>query len=237
MAQGGAHDWEVIASRDAFFGVVSADEYRAGKLDADARARFYASGRQDIARLLEWMDVDLRARPAGRALDIGCGVGRLSHAMAAHVREVVGYDVSATMIAHAREGAPANLALTTAFPAGPFDWINSYIVFQHIPPAEGLALLDACLAAAAPRAILSLQLTGWRDGAQPSASLPARARRWLQRLTHRRPGQRVDALIRMHDYNFSDVLQRATAHGFSRVVLRHTQHAGHHGAWLLAQRD
>ena len=52
---------------------------------------------------------------------------------------------------------------------------------------------------------------------------------------HRAAGS-VDPLIRMHDYNFSDVLKRVTAAGFERLVLRHTEHNGHHGAWIIGRR-
>jgi SAM-dependent methyltransferase len=231
-----AHDWEVIAARDAFFGVISAEEFRADRMDAAARARFFRSGEADIANVLAWFDADLGARPRGRALDVGCGVGRLTRAIAGVVEEAVGHDVSPTMVALAAEGAPPNARFTTDLPDGPFDWINSYIVLQHIPPTEGLALIEACLARAGPGAFLSLQLTGWRDGPSPSGSAAARAARWLQRRLHRRPGRAVDPLIRMHDYNFSEVMRRLTAAGFTRIVLRHTNHGGHHGAWMISRR-
>ena len=38
-----------------------------------------------------------------RALDFGCGAGRLTRALARHFDEVVGIDVAASMIAKARE--------------------------------------------------------------------------------------------------------------------------------------
>lgn len=237
MAGSGKHDWELIAARDAFWGVVSTPEFRADKMDADAKRRFYDTGMADIAQVLAWFDADLGVRPSGRALDIGCGVGRLAFAMAKQASEVVGYDVAETMLAVARAAAPPNVQLTSSLPQGPFDWINSYIVFQHIPPAEGLALLDSCLALAAPRAFISLQITGWRDGALPSSSLHKRAARWVIRRVHRRLGRSADPLIRMHDYDFSEVLQRVTARGFERVVLRHTNHGGHHGVWMIARRS
>lgn len=232
------HDWELIAARDPYFGVVSSEAYRIGRMDEAARRHFYLTGAADIGQLLSWFDRDLGARPSGgKALDIGCGVGRLTHAMAEHVTEAAGYDVSATMIALARETAPANAVFSTDLPVGPFDWINSYIVFQHIPPKEGLRLLDRCLDAAAPGALLSLHFTGWRDGALPGRNPLARLSQWMQHNASRRPGRPAETLIHMHDYNFSEVLRRLTAHGFERVVVRHTNHAGHHGGWLLSRRE
>jgi SAM-dependent methyltransferase len=232
-----AHDWEIIARRDPFFGVVSAPEFRIDAMSEDAQARFYATGEGDIASILAMFDADLGARPAGgRALDIGCGVGRLAIAMANVAGDAFGYDVSPTMIELARRRAPPNLTLSTELPDGPFDWINSYIVFQHIPPREGLDLIERCLARAAPHAFLSLQVTLWRDGPQPDPNPLAALRRSLVRLRLRREGP-ADGLIRMHDYNLSDVMRRAVAAGFGRLVLRHTNHGGHHGAWIIARRD
>jgi SAM-dependent methyltransferase len=233
------HDWDIIAARDPFFGVLSSDEYRADRIDAEAIRRFYETGEQDIQRVLEWFDTDLGAGPTqGTALDIGCGVGRLSHAMARVMPGVVGYDVSEVMLRIARDTAPANLTLTHALPSGPFDWINSYIVFQHIPPTEGLELLANCLDQAAPKAFLSVQLTGWRDGPPPPPdSLRTRFQIWRRLQRHRKAGQSAEHLIQMYDYNFSAVLRVITERGFSRIVLRHTAHGRHHGAWFLAQRD
>lgn len=38
------------------------------------------------------------ARPAGKILDLGCGAGHASYAIAPHAREVIAYDVSAEML-------------------------------------------------------------------------------------------------------------------------------------------
>ncbi len=231
------HDWEVIASRDPYFGVIVSDEYRATRIDEAAKQRFYATGEGDIAQVLAWFETDLGGRPAsGGALDIGCGVGRLSYAIAKVAPKVTGYDVSESMIRLAKESAPANLELTTQLPAGPFSWINSFIVFQHIPPAEGIALLGSCLDRAAPGAFASIQITAWREGLRPR-NLVERLRFWRSLRIHRKDGWPVDPLIQMHDYNFSDVIRCFMSRGFGRLVLRHTNHGHHHGAWILARRD
>ena len=39
------------------------------------------------------------------ALDLGCGPGRITHALGADFDEVIGYDISATMLEMAAEGA------------------------------------------------------------------------------------------------------------------------------------
>jgi SAM-dependent methyltransferase len=237
MSDSDKHDWEIIAARDPWFGVLNVEEFRNARIDDAARQRFYQSGESEVGQVLGWFDADLGARPSGHALDIGSGLGRLSRAMAKTQAGVTGYDISDTMVRLAADGAPANCRFTTQLPDGPFDWINSFIVFQHIPPAEGLALIERALARTAPRAFISLQITGWRSSPAAPASPLATFRKWRNRRVHRTQDRPVDALIGMHDYNFSDVLQRVTAAGFSRIVLRHTNHGEHHGAWILSRRD
>ncbi len=230
------HDWEIIGSRDPYFGVLSSSEFRADQIDEEKRKRFYATGGEDIERVLSMFDADLGARPTtGAALDIGCGVGRLSYALAQVMPSVTGYDVSDSMLEIARSHAPSNLQLTSSLPNGVFSWINSYIVFQHIPPVEGLKLLKSCLGMASPGAFASIQITGWRDGGTATKPL-AGLRRWARMLMHRGEGKRIDPLIQMHDYNYSEVMQCFVEAGFDRVVLHHTHHAPHHGAWFIARK-
>jgi len=232
------HDWEIIARRDPWFGVLSNPAFRAGAITPEYRRDFYASGEEDIARLLTWFDQDIGARPSsGCALDIGCGVGRLTHAMAKVVPWVMGYDVAESMLALAREQAPTNTEFSTTLPPGPFAWINSYIVFQHIPPPEGLRLIEDALSRTAADCFLSLHITFWRDHALPKANPISTARRELARAASRKGDSDAAQLIRMHDYSMGEVMRRITDAGFERVITRHTNHNGHHGAWLIARRN
>jgi magnesium-protoporphyrin O-methyltransferase len=66
--------------------------------------------------LLSWLPQDLRG---ARLLDAGCGTGALAVAAARRGAEVVGVDVSASLVALARERAPADLAPgSVAFESG-----------------------------------------------------------------------------------------------------------------------
>lgn len=77
-----------------------------------------------------------------RILEIGCGAGRVTHALAKLFGQVVGVDVSGEMIARAREAlrdcpnvqlcqnSGVDLAI---FGDQEFDFAFSSIVFQHIP--------------------------------------------------------------------------------------------------------
>jgi SAM-dependent methyltransferase len=106
--------------------------------------QFVASGEPLVAAALQW------AAPLpghGRALEIGCGVGRFTTALAQRFERVDGIDVSATMIAlAARLGTPANAHLQVGsgrdlagLPDGAFDLAFSHLVFQHIADRSAIA--------------------------------------------------------------------------------------------------
>ena len=126
-------DWRHLGETDPFFGVVTDPKFHADAITPEAIDDFYETGRRDV-----WGIVDMVTRLAGapgpRALDIGCGVGRLTEAMADLGYEVTGYDISPGMLdkAGARSGGRVNYV--DQIPSEPFDWVNSFIVLQHIPP-------------------------------------------------------------------------------------------------------
>jgi ubiquinone/menaquinone biosynthesis C-methylase UbiE len=89
--------------------------------------------------------------PSGReaALDFGCGVGRLTRALAKDFRRCYGVDISESMIAKARElnqslpgcefvlNTQGDLAL---FPDNHFDMIYTCRVLQHLPSRATIKL-------------------------------------------------------------------------------------------------
>ncbi|MGB0911912.1 MAG: methyltransferase domain-containing protein, partial [Nitrospirales bacterium] len=81
-------------------------------------------------------------RTTWSALDIGCGIGRVLRPLASHFRQVVGVDVSAEMINKSKawlQGVPNAMTFETSgvdlslFPPCHFDFVYSYVAFQHMP--------------------------------------------------------------------------------------------------------
>ncbi len=108
--------------------------------DAGSEAEFAASGRRDAARLLAGLEALVPARE--RALEIGCGIGRLLEPLAGEFRELCGVDVSGEMIARGRARLAhlpgvrfEEIAGTGELPFADsyFDFCFSYITFHHIP--------------------------------------------------------------------------------------------------------
>ncbi|WP_340645746.1 class I SAM-dependent methyltransferase [Phenylobacterium sp.] len=227
-------DWRELGARDPFWGVITHPDYRAENLNDQKLEAFYASGETYIGDIAARLERATGTAPHGQALDFGCGVGRLSEAMARRAT-VTGLDISPGMLAKARErGAP--VTYTDTLPDGPFDWINSFIVFQHIPPARGLALLNDLLARLAPGGLISLQLTFWRDAhlsPDQGHDLRARYRRWRW---EREAARLPTGTMRMYDYPLSEVVQALKRAGLGELTLLPTNHDGYHGAIILAQK-
>ena len=76
-------NWDEWAKRDAMFAILTFDG-KAGKWDAE---EFFRSGREEIAQVLREADALLPQSPKKRALDFGCGIGRLTQALAEHFEE------------------------------------------------------------------------------------------------------------------------------------------------------
>lgn len=239
------HDWETIAQKDPFFGVITDEQYRNANLDEDKIETFYRIGRGEIKRVhgkLAALFGDLNLE---RGLDVGCGVGRLAMPMRSYCDHVWGYDIAASMVSVARDQAQKQnidqIEFTNQIPDGPFDWINSSIVFQHINPEEGLRLLETVLAKSANKCVLSLHFTLWQDEApvvkQRHAWLGKRIA-WVQGLfSPKEEDQPSEAYIDMYDYNLSEIYCLLQKHGFSEFFISHVQHGPRHGGRIFAQRS
>jgi len=132
-------DWNARAREDARYYVAFG---RRGQRDEE----FLASA-DDVVRSLE---AELKRLPREippherRALEIGCGPGRLMLRMSRSFGELYGVDVSEEMIRLARErfgASGVHVYVTEGADLGPvasdyFDFVYSFAVFQHIPSRE-----------------------------------------------------------------------------------------------------
>jgi SAM-dependent methyltransferase len=228
-------DWRQLGATQPYWGVLTQPDYRTENLTPANIEAFYATGVSDMADLVGRLNAATGRTPKGRALDFGCGAGRLAEAMCAFAGPVTGYDISPGMLAEARKRGGRATYVDT-LPDGPFDWINSFIVFQHIPPARGLALLGELLARLAPGGLISLQLTVWRDAhlkPQPVTGWRRLAGPLIKRL---RAARQKTGAINMYDYDFSAVIEALNRAGVGQVTLVPTDHGGHHGVIILGMK-
>jgi SAM-dependent methyltransferase len=144
--------WQKLGTEDPYWAVLTAPGKRDGKWEKD---EFYATGEAEIASIMERLNTLGLAPNAGRALDFGCGVGRLSRALAARFAKVVAVDISEPMLAEARaaighECGNIEFVHNTrgdlhVLPSASFDFVYSSLVLQHIPRRHQLDYMrDFC---------------------------------------------------------------------------------------------
>jgi len=109
---------------------------------------FFASGEKTVAEEIQTDMINIcQGKPPAemRVLEIGCGAGRITRALAKLFGEVHAVDVSGEMVKLAREALrdypqafvyQNNGQDLTVVPDLPFDFAFSTIVFQHIPSRE-----------------------------------------------------------------------------------------------------
>lgn len=231
-------DWQGIAAAEPFFGVLSQPEFLRENLTPEGLARFWDSGHRDIAWQVDLLRAHFGPFAPRVALDFGCGVGRLTRAMATVAERVYGVDVAPAMLEVARVDAPATIRFVDAIPEEGVDWINSLIVFQHIPPARGVALLADLLARLNPGGAVSLHFTiGRRAGTTDVQGSGVEVFQWngdtFRPLISapERPGGMM-----MYDYDLTQIVLLLSRLGVQRVTLQHTDHGGYYGVVILGRR-
>jgi SAM-dependent methyltransferase len=228
-------DWESLAQQEPFFAVLTDERFLGERMSEEDRTAFFASGEADIAHLF-----DLIAQPdfaPKSALDFGCGVGRLTRALAKRIERVAGVDVAPSMLRIARENVP-QATFSAEIPDERFDLIVSLIVFQHIPVRRGEALLDELLSRLSADGVAVLQFTFRRPGSflRRVARTIRRRVPLVHRVVQRMRGERPMPYMQMNEYDLARVTAILHRHGCEESRVIPTNHGGIKGAIVVARR-
>ncbi len=132
--------WDLFARTDPLWAVLTTPGKEGNRW---AVGEFFAVGQQETDAALAVILARLPDLGRRRALDFGCGVGRVTQALAGHFDHVTGVDLSAAMLDHARRhnrhgdrvdyrhNSAADLA---CFATGTFDLVFSVLTLQHVAP-------------------------------------------------------------------------------------------------------
>jgi 2-polyprenyl-3-methyl-5-hydroxy-6-metoxy-1,4-benzoquinol methylase len=158
--------WDEKAKEDPFWYVSSYGKYGGGR-DLDD---FWSSGRRiwhDLKTTLAYYP-----KPTDKVVEIGCGVGRLTRAIAAEVLRVQAVDISSEMLNIAEKICPDNVTFSSAngfdlatLEDGSVDLVLGYCVFQHLPTLAGLReYIAEMVRIAKPEGFIAFTLTprDWR---------------------------------------------------------------------------
>lgn len=130
--------WDDKAQENAMYYISSFRAY-----DEQDPEEFWKWGKILAERFLKESEIPFTGEES--ALEIGCGIGRMTVYFAERFARVTGIDVSPEMIDRARENLSAvdNASVRTGngfdlgdFDDNTFDFAFSYITFQHIPDAS-----------------------------------------------------------------------------------------------------
>lgn len=190
-------EWESFAAENALYYICTGPE-------GTNESSFWQSGEDVVEH--ELLPVMLRHNtPRNRALELGCGVGRLAIPLARHFQAIVGLDIAAAMVSKAAEFAKRHGADNTQFiqigdPEGVLrqlgaysarvDFIYSMLVFQHI---DDFKLIDKYVqlvrSLLSPSGVAYLQFDTRREGLLyhakrilPDSVLPRQWRRGIRRV-------------------------------------------------------
>jgi SAM-dependent methyltransferase len=242
-------DWERVARTEPYWGVLSSEEFRGLDLSEDKRRQFFASGERYVGDLLGLIDRHFGAPHLGRALDFGCGVGRLSIPLAVRCEEVVAVDTAPTMLDLCRRNSEKVKLTNVKFALGDdelsavpglFDLVITYITLQHIPSQRGLAIIERLLAVLKPGAAFSLQLTYARARhfllhEEPRAQFYRRSGEFMVDLLATKEQPPIGT-ITMHDYDLNEVFALISQFAGSPVLTLPTRDDDHLGIQFIGKR-
>jgi SAM-dependent methyltransferase len=174
-------NWDAFGRDDPMWAVLTQFGLSENNWDAET---FFATGHDEVRGLRTGAEQIGLALRLGRALDFGCGVGRITQALAAVCDEAVGVDIAPSMIDAARRlnrfdqrcsyvvNATDDLSI---FADESFDVIVSKIVLQHIPPVHTRRYLAEFARVLAPGGVLLFQLPSHHVGRTPLTDWSSRA--------------------------------------------------------------
>jgi 2-polyprenyl-3-methyl-5-hydroxy-6-metoxy-1,4-benzoquinol methylase len=172
-------NWENLGRADPMWAVLTQAGTEGGKWD---EAAFFQTGRDFVDWLGSWLALHQIPIPKGNALDFGCGLGRLTQALAPHFTTVTGVDISQPMIdgarAKNRHGDRVRYVCNvrsdlSAFDTGSFDYVQSVIVLQHMLPVYSLAYVREFMRVLRPGGLAFFQLATHAHGTAAATHAPA----------------------------------------------------------------
>lgn len=133
-------DWEILGQIDPLSAIIHDSCRKFGT--SDTLHRFFLTGEQEIEQVMTFAHQIGYPAQQNTALDFGCGIGRLTRALAKYFRLCYGVDISESMIRQAwalnQEWPNCQFVVNNRehlqiFKDNYFDLVYSNLVLQHLP--------------------------------------------------------------------------------------------------------
>jgi SAM-dependent methyltransferase len=207
--------WDEAGRIDPFWAVLSRPDKRGNRWDAQ---EFFETGIEEIEALMVHVGGLGVALTRGRALDFGCGPGRLTQALVSHFDQVDGVDISPSMIeladklnrypdrCHYHTNTETDL---TVFGDSTFDFVYSWITLQHVGPTLAKKYLREFCRVIRPGGLLIFQLPGRKIGLRSTVGklIPRAAMQQYRRVRFRdHPAAEMHGMPREETIRFMEDL-------------------------------
>lgn len=158
-------NWDEFAKKDPLWSILPLPEKKGNRWNIQD---LFITGEKEIKSIMAYVGTLGIKIGNEKALDFGCGVGRLTQALAAYFSECYGVDISSKMIALANQynqhSKRCKYILNCTndlkiFQDNTFDFIYSNIVFQHIPPFYTFGYIKEFLRIMKPKGLIIFQIT------------------------------------------------------------------------------
>jgi SAM-dependent methyltransferase len=156
--------WNQAGQEDPFWAVLGAPDKKGNRWQIE---EFFKTGVEEIRSLMEYVDSLHMPIRGSRALDFGCGPGRLTQPLGEYFESVDGVDISPSMIAlanqsnrnpdrcHFHVNGTNDLRL---FEDRTFDFIYTTMTLQHIKPRHAKVYLAELIRVLAAGGLMVFQL-------------------------------------------------------------------------------
>lgn len=157
-------NWNEFGKTDPLWAILTAPDKKYNKWDTDD---FFKNGEEEIDALMRYLHSIYNNFSRKKALDFGCGVGRLTQALANRFDEVYGIDIAQSMIKLAngynKYGEKCHYILNESndlklFDDNSFDLIYSNIVLQHMKPDYSKNYIKEFIRVLAPKGVIVFQI-------------------------------------------------------------------------------
>lgn len=205
--------WNAFGEADPLWAILADPAKKGGKWDWD---EFFRTGETDIELVLHRVAAKGIEVHRGKALDFGCGVGRLTQALGLHFEECCGVDIAPSMIRLAREhnrrGPHCRYELNShpdlrLFVDNTFDFVYSTLVLQHMRPDYAKRYIAEFLRVLAPGGCLVFSLPTKLRARWGPARRAAGRLYWLSQDFLAALGIRMPPRFEMHGISRPEVLE------------------------------